>query len=46
MIVPGSTYWNVGFGLKKGDVESDEEGMETMVNLGSNMAWLIKKLKA
>jgi multimeric flavodoxin WrbA len=46
MIVPGSTYWNVGFGLKKGDVESDEEGMETMDNLGRNMAWLIKKLKA
>ncbi len=45
MIVPGSTYWNVGFGLKKGDVESDEEGMETMENLGRNMAWLIKKLK-
>jgi len=45
MIVPGSSYWNVGFGLKKGDVESDEEGMKTMDDLGKNMAWLIKKLK-
>lgn len=45
MIVPGSSYWNIGIGQKKGDVEGDEEGMETMENLGKNMAWLIKKLK-
>jgi multimeric flavodoxin WrbA len=45
MIVPGSSYWNIGVGRKKGDVESDEEGMETMEDLGKNMAWLIKKLK-
>jgi multimeric flavodoxin WrbA len=45
MIVPGSSYWNVGFGRKKGDVEDDEEGMKTMDDLGRNMAWLIKKLK-
>jgi multimeric flavodoxin WrbA len=44
MIVPGSSYWNVGFGLKKGDVEGDEEGMRIMDDLGRNMAWLIKKL--
>lgn len=46
MIVPGSSYWNVGIGLKKGDVEKDEEGLEIMETLGRNMAWLIKKLKA
>ena len=45
MIVPGSSYWNIGIGRKKGDVEGDEEGMETMEALGRNMAWLIKKLK-
>jgi len=45
MIVPGSSYWNIGIGLKKGDVEGDEEGMETMETLGRNMAWLLKKLK-
>ena len=43
MIVPGSSYWNVGIGLKKGDVEKDEEGIETMETLGKNMAWLLKK---
>ncbi len=46
MIVPGSSYWNVGIGLHKGDVEKDKEAMEIMDNLGENIAWLIKKLKA
>ena len=45
MIVPGSSYWNVGIGLAKGDVEKDEEGLKTMDDLGKNMAWLIKKVK-
>ncbi len=45
MIIPGSSYWNVGVGLNKGDVEKDEEGMATMDDLGRNMAWLLKKLK-
>ena len=44
MIVPGSTYWNVGIGREKGEVEEDEEGVRTMENLGRNMAWLLKKL--
>ena len=46
MIVPGSSYWNVGFGLNPGDVEKDTEGMETMKTLGANIAWLLKKTKA
>jgi multimeric flavodoxin WrbA len=44
MIVPGSIYWNIGIGRDKGDVEKDEEGIQTMKNLGLNMAWLLKKL--
>ncbi|MBI5531649.1 MAG: flavodoxin family protein [Deltaproteobacteria bacterium] len=44
MIVPGSSYWNVGVGLQKGDVENDLEGIQTMKVLGENMAWLLKKL--
>ena len=44
MIVPGSNYWNMGFGLDKGDVEKDSEGIETMKTLGRNMAWLIEKI--
>jgi multimeric flavodoxin WrbA len=45
MIVPGSSYWNIGMGHKKGEVESDVEGMKTMEDLGRNMAWLLKKLE-
>ena len=44
MIIVGSSYWNIGFGLAKGDVEQDEEGLETMQTLGQNMAWLLKKI--
>ena len=44
MIVPGSSYWNVGIGRAKGDVERDEEGLKTMETLGQNMAWLLKKI--
>ena len=46
MIIPGSSYWNIGVGGAKGDVEKDEEGLKTMDDLGKNMAWLLKKLKA
>ena len=44
MIVPGSSYWNVGIGRAAGDVNQDEEGLETMRDLGQNMAWLLKKI--
>jgi multimeric flavodoxin WrbA len=44
MIIPGSSYWNIGIGNKKGEVEKDEEGMKTMDDLGKNMAWLLKKI--
>lgn len=44
MMVPGSNYWNMGFGMDKGDVEKDEEGLGTMKVLGENMAWLLKKI--
>lgn len=44
MVVPGSSYWNVGIGLEPGDVKGDEEGLLTMKTLGANMAWLLKKI--
>ena len=46
MIIPGSSYWNMGIGLNPGDVRSDEEGVQTMKTMGQNMAWLLKKLHA
>jgi len=45
MIIPGSSYWNIGFGRLPGEVVADEEGMQTMKQLGENMAWLLKKLQ-
>jgi len=45
MIVPGSTYWNLGMGLDKGDVKADEEGLMNMKSLGENIAWLGKAIK-
>jgi len=45
MIIPGSSYWNMGFGLEKGDAKKDEEGLQTMSALGRNMAWLLKKIQ-
>jgi len=45
MIVPGSSYWNVGVGREIGEVEDDDEGMATMETLGRNMAWLMRKLQ-
>jgi multimeric flavodoxin WrbA len=44
MIVVGSNYWNIGIGRRPGDVERDEEGMETMTTLGLKMAWALKRL--
>ena len=44
MIIPGSSYWNLAVGREIGEVEGDEEGMATMQNLGTNIAWLLEKL--
>jgi multimeric flavodoxin WrbA len=45
MIVPGSSYWNIGIGLAPGDVKRDTEGRATMKTLGANMAWLLEKTR-
>lgn len=42
MVVPGSSYWNLGIGGAPGTVAEDDEGMGTMDTLGRNMAWLLK----
>lgn len=43
-IVPGSSYWNVGFGREPGDVKEDEEGIKTISNFADNVVWLAQKL--
>ena len=46
LIVPGSTYWNVGTAGTGGarDAEKDTEGLQTVTNFALNMANLMKKL--
>lgn len=43
MFTASSTYWNIGYGLNPGEVTSDQEAMQNMVNLGENIAWFLKK---
>jgi len=45
-IIPGSTYWNLGFGLEKGEVAHDEEGLRNMEDLGKTIAWLGKAMNS
>ena len=46
MPVASSTYWNQVHGFTAEDVEKDLEGLQTMRNLGRNMAFLIKAIAA
>lgn len=48
MPVVSSTYWNMVHGSNNcpEDVKQDLEGLQTMRNLGKNMAWLLKCIAA
>ncbi|MCM1356333.1 MAG: flavodoxin family protein [Staphylococcus sp.] len=46
MPIVSSTYWNEVHGFTAADVEDDLEGLQTMRNLGKNMAFLIKAIAA
>ena len=44
MVVPGSSYWNIGFGRLQGEVAEDAEGVDTVCHFARNLAWLAKSL--
>lgn len=44
MFIVGSSYWPMAYGRMPGEVREDKEGIETMRNLGRNMAYLLKAL--
>ena len=44
-VVP-STYWNEVHGFTAQDVEADLEGLQTMRNLGKNIAFMVKAIDA
>ena len=46
MPIVSSTYWNNVHGMSADDVAKDLEGLQTMRNLGQNMAWLLKCIQA
>lgn len=46
MPIVSSTYWNMVHGSKPEDVLKDSEGLQTMRNIGENMAWLLKSIEA
>ena len=46
MPLVSSTYWNMVHGSNAEQVVQDEEGMQTMRNLGRNMAWLLQCIEA
>lgn len=45
MPIVSSSYWNEVHGFTAEDVEKDLEGLQTMRNLGRNMAFMIKAIK-
>lgn len=42
MVVPGSIYWNIGYGREPGQVSSDAEALRNMNHLGQAIDWLGK----
>ena len=44
MPVVSSTYWNMVHGQTPEEVQKDLEGLQTMRNIGKNMAWMLKCL--
>jgi multimeric flavodoxin WrbA len=44
MVVPGSSYWNIAFGRAAGEVEDDEEALDTVDRFAENLSWLAGKL--
>ena len=44
MFIVGSSYWPIAYGRMPGEVKEDQAGIETMKNLGQNMAYLLKAL--
>ena len=43
MFSAGSRYWNNAKGFLPGDVETDDEGIDTMKQLGENITWFVRK---
>lgn len=45
-ILPPSQYWTIGYGMDKGEVLQDGEGVQTLRKNARAMAWLLKAVEA
>ena len=46
VVIPPSQYWMIAYGMDKGEVAGDGEGMQTILKNARNMAWLLKLIEA
>ena len=46
MPIVSSRYWNMVHGSNHEDVMKDEEGLQIMRTIGTNMAWMLKSIEA
>lgn len=44
-IIPPTQYWPIVYGMQKGEVLKDEEGMQTVRKTAKAMAWILKSMK-
>lgn len=45
-VMPPSQYWTIAYGLAKGEVIQDEEGIQTIRKNAKSMAWLLNIIDA
>ena len=45
-VIPPSQYWTVAYGMDKGEIIQDEEGIQTIRKNARSMAWLLKIIDA
>jgi multimeric flavodoxin WrbA len=45
-VMPPSQYWTVAYGMDKGEIIKDEEGIQTIRKNARSMAWLLKIIEA
>lgn len=41
-VIPPSQYWTLAFGMEKGEILNDEEGIQTLRKNANAFAWLLK----
>lgn len=46
MVIPPSQYWTIAYGMEKGEVHQDGEGIQTLCKNARSMAWLLKTIDA